>query len=77
MSQKYEKLKKLLMELFQLDEPDLDFGIYRSTHARADEISKFLDQDLLPQVKSAFERYKSADKSELQAELDEMIGCSR
>ena len=27
MSQKYEKLKTLLMELFQLDQPDLDFGL--------------------------------------------------
>ena len=26
MSQKYEKLKALLKELFQLDQPDLDFG---------------------------------------------------
>src|SRR5438445_9089 len=29
MSQKYEKLKTLLKELFQLDQPDLDFGLYR------------------------------------------------
>jgi hypothetical protein len=29
LSQKYEKLKTLLKELFQLDQPDLDFGLYR------------------------------------------------
>lgn len=29
MSQKYETLKTLPKELFQLDEPDLDFGLYR------------------------------------------------
>jgi hypothetical protein len=29
MSQKFEKLKTLLKELFQLDQPDLDFGLYR------------------------------------------------
>ena len=29
MNQKYKKLKRLLMELFQLDQPDLDFGLYR------------------------------------------------
>lgn len=73
MSAKYDKLKTLLMELFQLDQPDLDFGIYRILHARADEISKFLDEDLLPQVKKAFEQYRSADRAELQKELDEMI----
>jgi hypothetical protein len=33
MSQKYEKLKSLLQELFQLNQPDLDFGLYRVMHA--------------------------------------------
>ena len=27
MSQNYENLKKLLKDLFQLDQPDLDFGL--------------------------------------------------
>ena len=50
MNQKYEKLKGLLQELFQLDQPDLDFGIYRIMHAKSAEVTKFLDEDLLPQV---------------------------
>ena len=50
MSQKYEKLKTLLKELFQLDQPDLDFGLYRVMHAKSAEVSQFLDKDLLPQV---------------------------
>ncbi|WP_161953952.1 hypothetical protein [Candidatus Methylomirabilis limnetica] len=29
MSQKYDKLKTLLQELLQLDQTDLDFGLYR------------------------------------------------
>jgi hypothetical protein len=33
MNQKYEKLKTLLKELVQLDQPDLDFGLYRIMHA--------------------------------------------
>lgn len=70
---KYEKLKNLLKELFQLDQPDLDFGIYRIMHARSEEITKFLDNDLLPQVKEAFARYQSADKKEIQKQLDEAI----
>src|SRR5436190_24403226 len=63
MSQKYEKLKTLLKELFQLDQPDLDFGLYRIMHAKSAEVSQFLDKDLLPQVKAAFGAYKSADKA--------------
>ena len=52
MSQKYEKLKTLLKELFQLDQPDLDSGLYRVMHAKSAEVSQFLDKDLLPQVKA-------------------------
>ena len=54
MSQKYEKLKSLLQELFQLDQPDLDFGFYRVMHAKSAEVSQFLAKDLLPQVQMAF-----------------------
>jgi adenine-specific DNA-methyltransferase len=69
MNQKFEKLKTLLMELFQLDQPDLDFGIYRIMHAKASEVTQFLDRDLLPQVKEAFGLYRTADKAELEKEL--------
>ena len=70
MNQKYEKLKTLLKELFQLDQPDLDFGLYRVMHAKSAEVSQFLDQDLLPQVKAAFALYQSADKAKIKEGLD-------
>ncbi len=73
MSQKYEKLKTLLMELFQLDQPDLDFGLYRIMHAKSAEVLQFLGKDLLPQVKAAFVQYKSADKAELEKELSAVV----
>jgi adenine-specific DNA-methyltransferase len=73
MSQKFEKLKTLLKELFQLDQPDLDFGLYRIMHAKSAEVTQFLDKDLLPQVKQAFGLYKTADKTELEKELQRVI----
>src|SRR6266850_1813745 len=73
MSQKYGKLKTLLKELFQLDQPDLDFGLYRIMHAKNAEVTQFLDKDLLPQVKEAFSLYRTADKIELEKELAEAI----
>jgi adenine-specific DNA-methyltransferase len=73
MSQKYEKLKTLLKELFQLDQPDLDFGLYRVMHAKSAEVTQFLDKDLLPQVQAAFGQYKSADKAEIEKELAKVI----
>ena len=73
MSYRYEKLKALLKELFQLDQPDLDFGLYRVIHAKSAEVSKFLDDDLLPQVRAAFARYRNADKTELEKELSKVM----
>jgi adenine-specific DNA-methyltransferase len=73
MSQKFEKLKTLLLELFQLDKPDLDFGIYRVMHAKSAEVSQFLDQDLLPQVNATFSQYQTADKAEIEKELAKTI----
>ena len=73
MASNFEKLKKLLEELFQLDQADLDFGIYRIMNQKRDEVVRFLEKDLLPQVKEAFGQYRSADKAELQKELDTLI----
>jgi len=68
-----DKLKTKLAELFQLDQADLDFGIYRIMNAKREEITRFLDNDLLPQVQEAFKEYKSSDKAEIQKELDRVI----
>ena len=69
MNQKYEKLKALLKELFQLDQPDLDFGIYRIMHAKSAEVTQLLDKDLLPQAQAAFDKYAVDDKAEIEKEL--------
>lgn len=73
MNKKFEKLKTLLKELFQLNQPDLDFGLYRIMHAKSAEVTQFLDKDLLPQVQQAFGLYKTADKAELEKELVKAI----
>jgi len=46
MSQSYEKLKSLLKELFQLDQSELDFGIYRIMNQKHDNIIQYLDKDI-------------------------------
>ena len=73
MTENYERLIKLLKELFQIDRPDLDFGIYRIMNQKRDEITTFLDKDLLPQVQKAFASYGSGGRSDIQAELDKMV----
>jgi adenine-specific DNA-methyltransferase len=48
------RLLTKLRELFQLNQPDLDFGFYRVMHAKAKEVEAFLDEDLLKIVDEAF-----------------------
>ncbi|NOT00664.1 MAG: site-specific DNA-methyltransferase [Phycisphaerales bacterium] len=72
-----EKLRGLLAELFQLDQADLDFGIYRIMNAKRDEITRFLDQDLLPQVRRVLEERTQTERDAVQAELTQAIAQAR
>lgn len=59
---KLSKFTNLLNELFQLHQPELDFGIYRIMHARKDDINRFIEQDLPKVVREAFGGFESQDK---------------
>lgn len=61
------KLLDKLKELFQLDRPDLDFGFYKIMHARAREVTEFIDHQLLTEVERAF---SSLGASAAQAEFE-------
>ena len=73
MSQQSEKLLTLLKELFQLDQPDLDFGFYRIMHAKSVEVTRFLAQDLLSQVREALARSDKGGNAALAEDLREAI----
>src|SRR5579885_2252043 len=73
MSQNLERLNQLFAEIFQLDHAELDFGIYRIMNAKRDEITRFLDNDLLPQVREAFQAYEAENRVAVEAELAEAI----
>ena len=49
-----QRLIDLLKQLFQLDQPDLDFGFYQIMHAQAETVTRFLEQDLLTIIKDSF-----------------------
>jgi adenine-specific DNA-methyltransferase len=72
-----DKFKKLLAELFMFDQADLDFGVYRIMNAKRDEITKFLDRDLLPQVREALGELEQADRAAIEAELMKAIEQAR
>src|SRR5271157_883915 len=69
----FEKFKALLRELFMFDQADLDFGIYSIMNAKRDEITRFLDRDLLPQVRDALGDLERADRAAVEAELAKAI----
>ncbi|SFE64017.1 adenine-specific DNA-methyltransferase [Sulfitobacter brevis] len=50
---KYENLVEKLREIFQIDRPDLDFGVYRVLNARADEIDDYLSKRLKEHIAEA------------------------
>lgn len=51
----YVSFKKKLEEIFMMDHAELDFGIYRIMNQKRNDIQRFLDLELLPQVKQVLE----------------------
>ena len=72
-SANYNKLKNVLKEVFQLDQADLDFGIYRIMNQKRNEINDFLDNRLLPQVTEILQSNDDGGNSKVQQELDKAI----
>ena len=54
MSQQKQRFVELLEELFQLNQPELDFGLYRILHARSQEIRAFMNGELATEIDQAF-----------------------
>lgn len=67
------RLLKKLSELFQLDQPDLDFGFYRIMHAKAQEVKSFIENDLLTMISEAFKQVAKDRYTELKEKYDEAI----
>lgn len=70
---KFDELVTKLREIFQIDRPELDFGVYRILNARADEINEYLTKRLREQVESALASGSAANVEAQQRELDETI----
>ena len=68
---KYNELVTKLREVFQIDRPELDFGIYRILNARAGEINDYLQNRLAEKVQAALSAGSAASAQQLQAELQE------
>lgn len=78
MSTQFSALVSKLKEIFQINRPDLDFGVYRILNSRSDEIAEFLDKRLKTKVEQYLGEAKSSlDENaikELEVELKSEFG---
>ncbi|MDZ7854935.1 DNA methyltransferase [Sphaerotilus sp.] len=68
---KHIELVTKLREIFQIDRPDLDFGIYRILNTRAAEINAYLEQRLPEKVRAALAQGGAAQQEQVARELQE------
>ena len=72
-----KKLISLLKELFQIDQPDLDFGFYRIMHAKSKQVLEFLENDLLKIIEDAFGVTTEAKQAELKKKYEEALETAK
>jgi len=66
-----KRFQNLLMNLFQFETSDLDFGIYRILNFKTEQIKKFIYKDILDKVESAFARYKAEKLADVKGKIEE------
>lgn len=69
----FDALVTKLREIFQIDRPELDFGVYRILNARSGEIDAYLTTRLKEQVAEAFAAGAAANTDALAKELTDKI----
>ena len=72
-SAKFQELVSKLREIFQIDRPDLDFGIYRILNSRQKEINDYLEKKLPAKVAASLAAGNTANIESVQEELQKAI----
>jgi adenine-specific DNA-methyltransferase len=70
---KLDDLIRKLKEIFQIDRPELDFGIYRILNARAEEIEDYLQNKLKRKVSEVLGNSSTEEIQRLKTELTDKI----
>ena len=70
---KFQELVTKLREIFQIDRPELDFGIYRILNARAHEVNDYLENRLAEKVQEALASGSAASAKQFQVDLDDAV----
>ncbi|MGI6739821.1 MAG: DNA methyltransferase [Christensenellales bacterium] len=68
-----EKLKNILTEMFQFEQADLDFGIYRIMNQKRSQIEHFMNNELFEKIDEAIAPLKSSAYKENEIEIKKKI----
>lgn len=77
MTEVQQKFIDLLKEMFQFDQADLDFGIYRIMNAKHDEIEKFLEQELPVEIDEGLQSLGNSATAEQIKKIEEQIATAK
>lgn len=72
-SEELQKLKTFLNQLFQFENQDLDFGIYKILNYKKEVIKNFIDTLLVNEVKSQLNILDESEREQTKKHLDELI----
>ncbi|MBA2861826.1 site-specific DNA-methyltransferase [Methanococcus maripaludis] len=67
---KLTQMQAVLRNLFQFEESDLDFGIYRIINIKRNEIKKFIEEDLINIIQLQMKSVE--DTKEIEKKIDEL-----
>lgn len=67
------KLVDKLRELFQLNQPDLDFGFYRIMRSKAEQVTNFIENDLLTEIRKSFDEVDIGKMQQLKEAVEREI----
>jgi adenine-specific DNA-methyltransferase len=65
-----ERLIKLLIDIFQFENEDLDFGIYKILNYKKKEITQFIEKDLVEKINEELNLLTEEEKNNLLSELE-------
>jgi len=77
MTDNQKKLMNILREMFQFDQADLDFGIYRIMRMKRDEINGFIEEELPAQITEGLRELAELDISAEVAAIDKQIADTK
>ncbi|MGC8651477.1 MAG: site-specific DNA-methyltransferase, partial [Minisyncoccia bacterium] len=66
------ELKDKLRKIFQFENEDLDFGIYRIMNYKRKEIENFIEKELIEEIKKQLDLISDEERKKVEQKLDEI-----